>query len=122
GRIIDTFDHDPEYANLPVITGINDVGNEASVRESLRVVDSLSKDSNLFSRVSELHAYDKNNTIIYLKGIGFGLLVSNDDILPMVRKFVSHSNFIAQNFGDLKLVDLRYRGLIILKDAYREQL
>ena len=122
GRVIDTFDHDPEYASLPVLTGINDVSKRAAIEANIAVLDAISKDQSILRQVSEVHAYDMNSTIVYLRGIPFGLLVSKDDILPMIQKFVANSDFVKRNFANMKLVDLRYRGQIVLKDVYREQL
>jgi cell division protein FtsQ len=122
GRVIDTFDHDPEYASLPVLTGISDVSKRSAIAGSIAVLESISKDQSILHQVSEVHSYDVNSTIVYLRGIPFGLLVSKDDILPMIQKFVANSEFVKRNFANMKLVDLRYRGQIILKDIYREQL
>ncbi len=122
GRVIQTLDRSSEYANLPVITGISEIDNDAQIREGLDFVQAAAEDQNLFSTISEFHYYDKRSTIIYLKGYPFGLLVSKDGILPMIRKFAEFSDFMKLQFSDQKLIDLRYEGQIIVKDAYREQL
>ncbi len=122
GRAIDTFRDDPEYASLPVLTGIDDVSDERLVRSGLQYVTELEKDTQILKLVSEIHLYDKYSTIVYLKGMPFGLLVSKDDILPMIKKFLKYSEFAVRNFPEAKLVDLRYKGQIILKDTYKEQL
>jgi cell division protein FtsQ len=122
GRIIDAFQQEPEYAGLPVITGVGDLKNEVEIRKSLQVVEALSSDPAILQQVSEIHAYDDSNTILYLKGHSFGLLVSKNDILPMVRKYMAFSDFVKRNYSNVKLIDLRFRGQIIVKDAYREQL
>jgi cell division septal protein FtsQ len=122
GRVIDTFDHDPEYASLPVITGINEVSNEEQIRHALQFVSALSEDTSVLRQVSEINYYDGENTIIYLKGFSFGLLVSKDGILPMIKKFIDYSDVVKKNFSDVKVVDLRYQNQIILKHTYREQL
>jgi hypothetical protein len=121
GRMIDAFRQEPEYATLPVITGIPDISNEAGIRKGLEFVVALSHDPGLLKQVSEIH-YDENSTILYLKGMTFGLLVSKDGILPMVKKFMMYSDFVRRNFGNVTLLDLRYQEQIVLKDAYREQL
>ena len=76
----------------------------------------------ILKNVSEVHYYDDRSTIIYLKGLSFGLLVSKDGILPMVRKFLTYADFMEKNFPNQKLIDLRYDDQIVLKDAYKEQL
>ena len=45
GRVIDTFDHDPEYSSLPVITGITEISNEAQIRCALQFVSAMSVDA-----------------------------------------------------------------------------
>ena len=122
GRVIDTFDHDPEYASLPVITGISEISNEVQIRSVLQFVSAMSKDTGVLHQVSEVHYFDNENAIIYLKGFSFGLLVSKDGILPMIQKFIDNSEVVKTNFTNVKVVDLRYQGQIILKDTYREQL
>jgi cell division protein FtsQ len=122
GRVIDTFDHDPEYASLPVLTGIDEISNENQIRKALQFVSALAQDTSVLHQVSEINYYDGENTIIYMKGFTFGLLVSKDDILPMIKKFIDYSDVIKKNFGDVKVVDLRYQSQIILKHSYREQL
>jgi hypothetical protein len=122
GRVIDTFDNDPEYASLPVITGINEISNEGQIRSVLQFVSGMSEDAAVLHQVSEIHYFDNENAIIYLKGFSFGLLVSKDGILPMIRKFIDNSEVVKNNFTNVKVVDLRYQGQIILKDTYREQL
>ena len=122
GRVIDTFDHDSEYSSLPVITGINEISNEAQIRCVLQFVSAMSEDSQVLHQVSEVHYFDNDNAIIYLKGFSFGLLVSKDGILPMIQKFIAYSEVVKKNFTNVKVVDLRYQGQIILKDTYREQL
>jgi hypothetical protein len=122
GRLIDTYHNDPEYASLPVLTGIEDVADENRIRAGLSSVRALSADTGILRRVSEIHVYDKYSTIVYLRGVPFGLLVSKDGILPMIKKFLRYSDLAARNFPETKLIDLRYRGQIILKDSYKEQL
>lgn len=122
GRVIDTFDHDAEYASLPVLTGINEVSNESQIRHALQFVSALSEDASVLRQVSEINYYDGENTIVYLKGFSFGLLVSKDGILPMIKKFIDYSDVVKKNFSDVKVVDLRYQSQIILKHTYREQL
>jgi hypothetical protein len=122
GRVIDTFDHDSEYSSLPVITGISEISNEGQIRCVLQFVSAMSRDSGVLHQVSEIHYFDKENAIIYLKGFSFGLLVSKDGILPMIQKFIDNSEVVKNNFTNVKVVDLRYQGQIILKDTYREQL
>jgi len=73
-------------------------------------------------KISEVHFYDNNNTILYLKGISFGLLVSKDGMLPMIKKCLDHLEFIQTNFANQKLVDLRYEGQIVLKHSYKQEL
>ncbi|HEY7160622.1 MAG TPA: FtsQ-type POTRA domain-containing protein [Acidobacteriota bacterium] len=122
GRVIDTFDHDAEYSSLPVITGISEISNEGQIRSVLQFVSAISEDAKVLSQVSEIHYFDNENAIIYLKGFSFGLLVSKDGILPMIQKFIDNSEVVKNNFTNVKVVDLRYQGQIILKDTYREQL
>ncbi|HSE39916.1 MAG TPA: FtsQ-type POTRA domain-containing protein [Acidobacteriota bacterium] len=122
GKVIDTFDQDPKYASLPVLTGIHEVSNETEIRHALQFVTALSKDPSVLNQVSEINYYDGQNSIIYLKGFSFGLLVSKDGILPMIKKFIDYSELIKKNFTDVKVVDLRYQSQIILKHSYREQL
>jgi cell division septal protein FtsQ len=121
GRIIDSFQQEPEYAALPVITGISDIFRESEIRKGLEYIDALSGDASILKQVSEIH-YDGDSTILYLRGMTFGLLVSKDGILPMVKKFIMYSDFIKKNFGDVKIIDLRYQEQIVLKDSHREQL
>ena len=122
GRVIDTFDHDSEYSSLPVITGISEISNEAQIRCVLQFISAISIDTQVIRQVSEVHYFDNDNAIIYLKGFSFGLLVSKDGILPMIQKFIAYSEVVKKNFTNVKVVDLRYQGQIILKDTYREQL
>jgi hypothetical protein len=122
GRVIDTFDHDSEYSSLPVITGIGEISNEGKIRCVLQFVSAMSKNTGVLHQVSEIHYFDSENAIIYLKGFSFGLLVSKDGILPMIQKFIDNSEVVKNNFTNVKVVDLRYQGQIILKDTYREQL
>ena len=82
----------------------------------------MSVDIKVIRQVSEVHYFDNDNAIIYLKGFSFGLLVSKDGILPMIQKFIAYSEVVKKNFTNVKVVDLRYQGQIILKDTYREQL
>jgi POTRA domain, FtsQ-type/Cell division protein FtsQ len=121
GRMIETFGQEPEYASLPVVTGIPDISDEARIRNGLEYIEALAADSAILKLVSEVH-YDGDSTIIYLKGTSFGLLVSKDGILPMIKKFMTYSDFVKKNFGDARLIDLRYQEQIVLKDTYREQL
>ncbi len=122
GRVIDTFDHDPEYSSLPVLTGISEISNEGQIRSALQFISALSADISVLDQVSEIHYFDNDNSIIYLKGFSFGLLVSKDGILPMIQKFIAYSEVVKKNFTNVKIVDLRYQGQIILKDTYRELL
>lgn len=122
GRIIQPFDQDTHYASLPVLTGISDLSNAGQIRAALEYVDALSEDQNILKNVSEVHYYDDHSTIIYLKGLPFGLLVAKDGILPMVRKFLTYNDFMQKNFPNQKLIDLRYEDQIVLKNAYKEQL
>jgi len=122
GRIIQLFDQDTHYSSLPVITGIADLSNAGQIKAALEFVDALSQDQKILKNVSEVHYYDDRSTIIYLKGLSFGLLVSKDGILPMVRKFLTYADFMEKNFPNQKLIDLRYDDQIVLKDAYKEQL
>ena len=122
GRIIHVFDQDPQYAGLPVITGITDVSNEAQVRAALAYVEILRADPAVLRQISEIHYYDKYSTIVYLKGYPFGLLVSQDGILPMIRKLIHYADFLKANFANQKVIDLRYEDQIILKNGYKEQL
>lgn len=122
GKVIDLFKQQPEYAALPVLTGITTAANTAQIRSSLDYLAALSADSSVLHQVSEIHVYDNNSTIIYLRNIPFGLLVSKNGILPVIKTFMSYADFVKKNFGDQKLIDLRYQGQIILKAAYKEQL
>ena len=122
GRIIQSFDQDSQFASLPVLTGISDVSNEQQIRATLDYVDALSADPAVLKQVSEVHYYDKYSTIIYLRGMPFGLLVSQDGILPMIKKFMAYSDFVSKNFPNQKMIDLRYGDQIILKNSYKEQL
>ena len=122
GHMIQSLDKASEYSNLPVITGISEVSNEAQIRGSLYFVQAIAEDAEIFRQVSEFHYYDSHNTIVYLKGYSFGLLVSKDGILPMIQKFAKYSTFMKDHFSSQKLIDLRYDGQIIVKDGYREQL
>jgi cell division protein FtsQ len=122
GKVIDLYDQSQAYANLPVITGINDLAAESQVRSALQYVEALAADAQVLSKVSEIHVSGHSETTIYLKGTTFGLLVSKDGILPMIKKFLAYSELVKRNFNGLKVVDLRYQDQIILKDLYREQL
>jgi cell division septal protein FtsQ len=121
-KIIDLFKQQPEYASLPVLTGINGTANTAQIRSSLEYLLVLSQDPAVLRQVSEIHTYDNDSTIVYLRNIPFGLLVSKNGILPVIKTFMSYADFVKKNFGDQKLIDLRYQGQIILKAAYKEQL
>ena len=122
GQVIESLDRASEYSGLPIITGIRKASDEAQIRACLQFVDALSSDREIFQQVSEFHYYDVHNTIVYLKGYSFGLLVSKDGILPMIKKFAGYSTFMKDHFSAQKLIDLRYDGQIIVKDGYREQL
>lgn len=122
GKIIDVFKQQPEYAGLPVMTGITDLSNQAQIQSILQALQALSADPGVLKQISEIHAYDNNSTILYLRGMPFGLLVSKNGILPMIKTFMNYSDFVQKNFGDQKLIDLRYKGQIVLKAAYKEQL
>jgi cell division protein FtsQ len=122
GHVIQALEQGSEYAGLPVITGISDASNEAQIRASLLFVQALEEDPEIFRLVSELHYYDSYNTIVYLKGFSFGLLVSKDGILPMIKKFAEYSTFMKDHFSTQKIIDLRYDGQIIVKNGYKEQL
>ena len=122
GHVIETLARATEYSGLPIITGILEPSNEAQIRASLEFVEAVSEDREIFRQVSEFHYYDSHNTIVYLKGYSFGLLVSKDGILPMIKKFASYSTFMKDHFSTQKLIDLRYEGQIIVKDGYKEQL
>jgi|GEM_PF-5112856 len=122
GRVIEPLDQASEYSGLPVITGISDIRNGAQIRSSLNFVDAVASDPAILHQISEFHYYDKYNTIVYLKGYSFGLLVAKDGILPMIRKFANYSGFMKEHFSTQKLIDLRYDGQIVVKDAYKEQL
>jgi POTRA domain-containing FtsQ-type protein/cell division protein FtsQ len=122
GRVIEPLEEDSEYANLPVITGVSDVHNQIQIRSSLDFVQEVAADPGILHQISEFHYYDKYNTIVYIKGYTFGLLVAKDGILPMIRKFANYSGFMKDNFSSQKLIDLRYDGQIVVKDAYKEQL
>jgi cell division septal protein FtsQ len=121
GRMIDSFRQEPEYATLPVLTGISDISGEAEIRRGLEFVDALAADPAILKQVSEIH-YDGDSTILYMKGLTFGLLVSKDGILSMVKKFMTYSDIVKNNFGNPRLIDLRYHQQIVVKDSYREQL
>lgn len=122
GHVIETLAEATEYSGLPVITGIPEASNEARIRASLQFVEAVAEDPQIFQQVSEFHYYDSHNTIVYLKGFSFGLLVSKDGILPMIKKFADYSTFMKDHFSAQKLIDLRYEGQIIVKDGYKEQL
>jgi cell division protein FtsQ len=122
GHVIETLSEATEYSGLPVITGIPEASNEARIRASLQFVEAVAEDPQIFQQVSEFHYYDSHNTIVYLKGFSFGLLVSKDGILPMIKKFADYSTFMKDHFSAQKLIDLRYEGQIIVKDGYKEQL
>jgi hypothetical protein len=122
GRVIEPLEQASEYASLPVITGVTDAQNQAQIRCGLDFVEAVSADPNILHQISEFHYYDKYNTIVYMKGYPFGLLVAKDGILPMIRKFANYSGFMKDNFSAQKLIDLRYDGQIVVKDAYKEQL
>lgn len=122
GKIIDVFKQQPEYAGLPVLTGIPDTVNSGQIRSNLEYLQTLSADPGVMRLVSEIHNYDKDSTILYLKGMPFGLLVSKNGILPMIRTFMTYADFVKKTFAGQKLIDLRYRGQIILKTAYQERL
>jgi cell division protein FtsQ len=122
GHVIETLARATEYSGLPIITGILEPSNEGQIRASLEFVEAVSEDREIFRQVSEFHYYDSHNTIVYLKGYSFGLLVSKDGILPMIKKFASYSTFMKDHFSTQKLIDLRYEGQIIVKDGYKEQL
>jgi len=122
GRIIQAFDQDPQFVGLPVITGIASPSDQESIRFGLEFLDLLAEDPGILQKVSEVHYYDKHSTTVYLKGVPFGLLVSKDGILPMIRKFLAHMDFVKKNFSSQKIIDLRYKDQIVLKNAYQEQL
>ncbi len=122
GRIIQAFDQDPQFAGLPVITGIASPSDQERIRSGLQFLDLLSEDPAILQKVSEIHYYDTHSTTIYLKGLPFGLLVSKDGILPMIRKLLTYMDFIKNNFSGQKIIDLRYKDQIVLKSAYQEQL
>jgi cell division protein FtsQ len=122
GHVIETLGRATEYSGLPVITGITEASNEARIRASLEFVEAVSQDPEIFRQISEFHYYDSHNTIVYLNGYSFGLLVSKDGILPMIKKFASYSTFMKDHFSAQKLIDLRYEGQIIVKDGYKEEL
>lgn len=122
GRIIDTFRQTPEYSGLPVLTGISDLTNIAQIKSELETVAALSTEPDVLHQVSEIHVYNQDSTIIYLKGISFGLLVSKNGALPMIHKFIAYQDFVKKNFGAQKLIDLRYQDQIVVKSAYQEQL
>ena len=122
GRVIQSLGNASEFSSLPVITGITEVSNEAQIRACLNFVDTVAEDPVIFQQISEFHYYDNHNTIVYLKGYSFGLLVSKDGILPMIKKFADYSTFMKDHFSRQKLIDLRYKGQIIVKDGYKEQL
>ncbi|HET6266262.1 MAG TPA: FtsQ-type POTRA domain-containing protein [Acidobacteriota bacterium] len=122
GRIIDTFRQTPEYSGLPVLTGITDLSNRTQIKSELETVAALSAEPDVLHQVSEIHIYNQDSTIIYLKGISFGLLVSKNGALPMIHKFIAYEDFVKKNFGDQKLIDLRYQDQIVVKSGYQEQL
>ena len=122
GHIIQSLGNASEFSTLPVITGITDVSNEVQIRASLNFVEMVARDPVIFRQISEFHYYDNHNTIIYLRGYSFGLLVSKDGILPMIKKFADYSTFMKDHFSNQKLIDLRYERQIIVKDGYKEQL
>lgn len=122
GKVIDIYDESPAHANMPVLTGINDPANDHEVKGGLAYVQALSLDPAVLGNVSEIHLMTENETTVYLKGMSFGLLVSKDGILPMIKKFLAYSELVKRNFNGLKVVDLRYQDQIILKDLYKEQL
>lgn len=122
GKVIGTYDQSPDHANLPVLSGISDPANDEAVRAGLAYVKALSADPRVLANVSEIHLMTDTETTIYLKGMSFGLLVSKDGILPMIKKFLAYSELVKRNFNGLKVIDLRYQDQIILKDLYKEQL
>lgn len=122
GHIIQSLGNASEFSTLPVITGITDVSNEVQIRASLNFVEMVARDPVIFRQISEFHYYDNHNTIVYLRGYSFGLLVSKDGILPMIKKFADYSTFMKDHFSNQKLIDLRYERQIIVKDGYKEQL
>ncbi len=122
GHVIQTLEQTSEFASLPVITGIAEVSNEVQIRACLEFVETVARDPVIFQQISEFHYYDNHNTIVYLKGYSFGLLVSKDGILPMIKKFADYSTFMKDHFSNQKLIDLRYEGQIVVKDGYKEQL
>lgn len=122
GRVIGTYDQSPDHADLPVLSGISDPANDEAVRAGLVYVKALSADPRVLANVSEIHLMTDTETTIYLKGMSFGLLVSKDGILPMIKKFLAYSELVKRNFNGLKVIDLRYQDQIILKDLYKEQL
>jgi hypothetical protein len=122
GRVIEPLEEDAEYASLPVITGVSDIHNQIEIRCGLEFVDAVAVEPDVLRQISEFHYYDKYNTIVYMKGYTFGLLVAKDGILPMIRKFANYSGFMKDNFSAQKIIDLRYDGQIVVKDAYKEQL
>jgi len=122
GRVIEPLEEDAEYASLPIITGVSDIHNQGEIRSGLDFVDAVAADPEVLRKISEFHYYDKYNTIVYMKGYTFGLLVAKDGILPMIRKFANYSGFMKDNFSAQKIIDLRYDGQIVVKDAYKEQL
>jgi cell division septal protein FtsQ len=122
GRVIQSLGNASEFSFLPVITGITDVSNEAQIRASLNFAEMVAQDPAIFQKISEFHYYDNHNTIVYLKGYYFGLLVSKYGIITMIKKFADYSAFMKDHFSNQKLIDLRYEGQIIVKDGYKEQL
>ncbi len=122
GRIIQMFDQDTRYATLPVLTGISDLSNASQIKAALEYVDELGHDPKVFQTISEIHYYDNRSTIVYLKKVPFGLLVSKDGILPMIKKFLVYEDLMQKNFPNQKLIDLRYEDQIVLKDTYKETL
>lgn len=122
GKAISLYEQNAESSSLPVITGIPDITDEEKIRGGLAFVDALSEDPEVFQQISEIHYYDANSTIVYLRGISFGLFVSKDGILSMIKKFIQHADLVKNNFSSLKWIDLRYQGQIVLKHSYKEQL
>jgi cell division protein FtsQ len=122
GKPISLYEQDAKFSSLPVITGISDITNEEKIRGGLEFVQALSQDAEVFQQISEIHYYDADSTIVYLRGIPLGLFVSKDGILSMIKKFIQHADLVKNNFSSLKWIDLRYQGQIILKHSYKEQL
>lgn len=122
GKVILTVNSHSPFVGLPVITGIEDVSDESKIRTGLEFISAVSEDQKILNWVSEFQYYDDHHSIIYLKGLPFGLFIAKNDILPVIRKFSGYTDFIQRNFPDLKFVDLRYKGQFILKNAYQERL